>query len=192
MTKPKSPKPPTEIVNRRTVYEGRRIDLEVLTLRSADGQESKREAVRHPGAAVVLALTADGRVIFERNYRAVLADFLLELPAGTLDEGESPADCAARELTEETGYTAARIEPLTDFYTSPGVLDERIWAFVATGLSPGQTNLDAGEQIEVELVDYGEAVAMCLDGRCRDAKSIATLLTYESQRRRGMGAKESR
>ena len=109
----------------------------------------------------------------------------------TRPRAPSPADCAARELTEETGYSAGRIEPLADFYTSPGVMDERIWAFVATGLSPGKTNLDAGEQIEVEMVDYDEAVAMCLDGRCRDVKSIAALLTYESRRRRATGMRRS-
>ena len=176
-----------EIISRRTIYQGRRIDLELLTIRPPDGREALREVVRHPGAVVILPITDDGQVVFVRNVRVAIGQVLLELPAGTLDKGESPADCAARELTEETGFTAGRIEPLIDFFTSPGVLSERIWAFVATGLAAGETELDAGEQLVNELIPYDVAVGLCVDGAIHDGKTIATLLAHHLRPKGGQG-----
>ena len=167
-----------EILERKTVYRGRKIDLELLTIRTPDGHQALREVIRHRGAVVLLPITPDGQVVFVRNVRIGLGRVLLELPAGTIDEGESPADCAARELTEETGYTAGCIEPLVAFFTSPGVMSEKISAYVATGLQPGPQRLDEGEQLVTELIGYDEAIAMCRAGRFDDAKTIATLLTH--------------
>ena len=167
-----------EITRRETVYRGRKMDLELLTIRLADGREAVREVVRHPGAVVILPITDAGLVVFERNVRVTVGKVLLELPAGTLERGEDPLACAARELTEETGYAARKIEPLLEFYTSPGLMGELMWSFVATGLTLGGTSLEVGEQIVTELVGYDDAVAMCLDGRVQDAKTIATVLAY--------------
>ncbi|MDD4888479.1 MAG: NUDIX hydrolase [Phycisphaerae bacterium] len=176
-----------EIVSRRTVYRGKRIDLELLTVRSPDGRETLREVVRHPGAVVILPITDDGQVVFVRNVRVAIGQVLLELPAGTLDKGEPPAACAARELAEETGFSASRIEPLIHFYTSPGVLSEPIWAFVATGLTAGEMELDPGEQLVTELMPYDAAVRMCVDGSIHDAKTLAALLTHHLRSKGGQG-----
>lgn len=146
---------------------------------TSDEQIVTREIVRHPGAAVLLPILDDGRVVLVRNYRMAVGKWLIELPAGTLDPGESPAETARRELAEETGYRAKSMEPLTAFYPSPGILDERMHVFVATGLEAGPTHLDAGEEIEVMPVAWQEALAMARDGRIEDAKTIAAILFYE-------------
>lgn len=174
-----------DILARDMVYEGKRINLERMIVRTPNGRETVREVVRHPGAVVILPITEDGKVAFVRNVRVAVDQALLELPAGTLEPPEQPADCAARELIEETGYRAGRIEPLGRFYTGPGFCDEDMHAFVATGLVAGDAAPEAGEQIVVELIDYQDALAMCTDGRLRDGKSIAVLLMHESRTRQG-------
>ena len=108
---------------------------------------------------------------------------LLELPAGTLDRVESLAEAAARELAEETGYRAGRIEPVAAFWMSPGILRERMHLFVAEDLLPGPQALEPGEQIHTRVVAWNEAVAMCLDGRIDDAKTVAGLLLCDALRR---------
>ncbi len=173
-----------QITRRERVYEGVRVGLERLIVRTADGREALREVVRHPGAVVVLPLTDDGDVVFVRNVRVAVGGELLELPAGTLEPGEPPEACAARELAEETGWRAGSLEKLGEFYTSPGVLDEKIVAYVATGLSPGSADPDAGEQVAPLGVPYDQAVAMCADGRVRDGKTIAAVLMHAVRSRR--------
>jgi ADP-ribose pyrophosphatase len=150
----------------------------------ANGREFVRDTVQHPGSVVILPLLDDGRVCLLRNYRLAVGTTLIELPAGTLDRDEAPAATAARELTEETGYTAARLEPLTELLMSPGILHERMHVFVATGLSPGEPQLEAGEEIEPVLVAWDEALAMVDDGRIEDAKTVAALLLYDRLQRR--------
>ncbi len=145
----------------------------------ANGQEFVRDTVQHPGSVVILPLMDDGRVCLLRNYRLAVGTMLIELPAGTLDRDEAPAATAARELTEETGYTAARLEPLTELLMSPGILHERMHVFVATGLSPGEPQLEWGEEIEPVIVAWDEALAMVDDGRIEDAKTVAALLLYD-------------
>jgi ADP-ribose pyrophosphatase len=176
-----SPPEVPEVLSRGVAYEGLRFNVERLKVRSSRGQMHAWDVVRHPGAAVILPITDDGRVVFVCNVRMPLEGTLLELPAGTLEPPEPPIEAAARELTEETGYTAATVEPLAEFYTAPGFCSELMHAFVATGLTAGRQNLDAGEQIIVEHVAYDDAIAMCLDGRLRDAKSIAALLIHHAR-----------
>jgi ADP-ribose pyrophosphatase len=147
--------------------------------RTASGHEYVRETVQHPGAVVVLPILDDGRVCLIRNYRVAVKRALIELPAGTLEPGEDPADTARRELEEETGYQAAHIEPLLQFYMSPGILNERMHAYLATGLKQGPAKLEAGEEIEPLLVEREEALRMIRDDEIQDGKTIATLLFYE-------------
>ena len=131
--------------------------------RTSDGVLHPRDVVRHPGAVVVLPLLDDGRVCLIRNFRVAVSQTLIELPAGTLEPGHTPAEMAERELIEETGYRAAKIEPLSAFYLSPGILDERMHLFLATGLIAGDSAREAGEEIENLLVPFDEAIAMAND-----------------------------
>ncbi|MBK8268964.1 MAG: NUDIX hydrolase [Planctomycetes bacterium] len=153
-------------------------------VRASDGSTRDIDVVRHPGAVVVLPLLSADEVLMIRNFRHTLDRELWELPAGTLDEpGESPIDAAARELEEETGYRAGRIDPLGEFYPSPGFLNELIHAYVATDLTKTEQRLEPLEMIHVETVARDEAVRMAYDGRLLDAKSIITLLRWDWKQR---------
>jgi ADP-ribose pyrophosphatase len=142
--------------------------------------------VAHPGAVAIVPLLAPDQVVLIRNYRFTVDQELLELPAGTLEPPEPPIVCAARELEEETGYLAGRLEPLCEFYTSPGFTNERMHVFVATDLKPGAQKLEASEQIRVEVLPLAEALEATADGRIVDAKTIAALhvLGYRKGRER--------
>ena len=117
-----------------------------------------------------------------------VGETLLELPAGTLDRNEPPLAAAARELAEETGYRARDLEPAGAFWMSPGILRERMHLFVARGLTAGEQALEPGELIQPRVVAWEEAVAMCLDGRIDDAKSVAGILTVAARRQAGVGS----
>lgn len=147
------------------------------------GRVVSHETVVHPGAVVVLPLLEDGRIVLIRNYRHTIERELIELPAGTLDRpGEEPVAAALRELEEESGYRAARLDPLCEFYPSPGVMTELIRAYVATGLSPVQQRLEETENIRVEIVSPQEALRRVDAGEIVDAKTIITLLRWHRLR----------
>lgn len=146
------------------------------------GQQKTREIVRHPGACVIVPLLDDGRVCLIRNYRIAVNQTLIELPAGTLEPPEPPLDTARRELIEETGYRAAKIEPLHAFFLSPGILDERMHLFLATGLSAGDTAREEDEEIENLLVPWQQAIDMIFKGQIQDAKTIVGLLWVDRQK----------
>lgn len=148
---------------------------------TADGKRHPRQVVHHPGAVVLLPLLDDGRVVLIRNYRIAAGEALIELPAGTLDPGEEPLEAARRELAEETGYRARSLKLLTIFYSSPGILDERVHLFLATGLTPGPRDLQGGEEIETLLVAWKGAVEMVRSGAIRDAKTLVGLLYYKNE-----------
>ena len=162
------------------VFSGVKFDVERRSVPTGDGETVMREVVVHPGAVVVLPLLDDGRIVMIRNHRFAVGETLWELCAGTLEEGESPAQTAARELTEETGYRAERIEPLTTFYTTPGICTERMYAFLATGLTEVGQDLEEGERIEVELVTRERAMEMVASGEVRDGKTLAAMLFYHA------------
>lgn len=143
---------------------------------TSSGQTKSREIVRHPGAVVIVPQLADGSVCLIRNYRISVKQSLIELPAGTLDPGESPQTTAERELMEETGYRAGSMKPLHAFFLSPGILDERMHLFLATDLKPGETAREVGEEITNLVVPWEEAIAMIFRGEIQDAKTIAGLL----------------
>lgn len=135
----------------------------------------------HPGSVVILPLLPDGRVVMNRQVRPGVDAELLELPAGTLEENEDPLAAAKRELEEETGYAAGKIEAMGEFFTSPGFITERMRAFRATELRRTKQNLDEGEQITTEIVDIKVIRALLLQGELRDAKTIAVLATHLMQ-----------
>ena len=149
-----------------------------LTFEGPDGGEIVRDVIEHRGAAVILPLLDDGRVILIRNVRRTVGKVLWELPAGTLEPGEAPVSCAAREVEEETGYRAGTLSPLTSFYASPGILDERMHGFLATDLEPSRQALDDDEEIEVFPIPQWQIRDMLKDGHIEDAKTIALLLYW--------------
>ena len=150
--------------------------------RLPSGKVVAREVVEHPGAVVILPLVEGDRVCLIRNYRVAVKQTLLELPAGTLEVGEDPAECAARELIEETGYRAGRIERACEFFMSPGILNERMHLFVASELVLGETALEESEEIERVVVPWAEAMRLVRAGEVQDAKSLVGLLWHEQFR----------
>jgi ADP-ribose pyrophosphatase len=167
------------------VYSGRVVTLEVDRVRLPGGGETLREVVRHRGAAVVLPLLDDGRIVMVRQFRYPVGESLLELPAGTLEPGEEPMRCAARELAEETGYRAGTLSSLGSFYAAPGYTDETLLAVLATELEPTADHRpDHDEQIDLELVAPAELLRRVASGEVRDAKTIATLMLAQL---RGVG-----
>lgn len=173
------PVAPTTLLqtSRFTVVEVSRI--------ARDGSLRQRAVVRHPGAVTILPLLDDQRVCLIRNYRVSVNQTLIELPAGTLDPEEDPAEAAQRELLEETGYRAASWRHLHSFFLSPGILDERMHLYLATDLTPGPTALELGEEIETLLTPWDEAIRWIYEGQIQDAKTIAALLFYDRLRERG-------
>lgn len=149
-----------------------------LRFEGPGGQEIIRDVVEHPGAAVILPLLDDGRIVMIRNLRRTVGKVLWELPAGTLEDGEPPEVCAAREVEEETGYRAGSLEPLTEFYASPGVLNERMYGFLATDLEHTSQALDESEEIEVFPIPQWQVRDMVKDGHIEDGKTIALLLYW--------------
>jgi ADP-ribose pyrophosphatase len=137
--------------------------------------EVEREIVRHPGAAVLLPVTSDGRVILIRQFRYAAGETLLEVPAGTLDPGETPEETALRELVEETGYHANRLEKLAEFFPSPGILAERMHLFLATELEKREASPDADESLEIVELPWERALALEPGKDVRDAKTIVAL-----------------
>jgi ADP-ribose pyrophosphatase len=148
----------------------------------ADAPRRSRDVIEHPGSVVVVPMVSPREVCLVEVVRVAVGRTLLELPAGTLDRVESLRDAAARELAEETGYRAGRIEPVASFWMSPGILRERMHLFVAEDLKPGPQALEPGEQITTRVVTWDEAIAMCLDGRIDDAKTVAGLMLLAARR----------
>jgi ADP-ribose pyrophosphatase len=141
-----------------------------------------REVVRHPGSVVIVPEVDDRHVCLISNFRVSVGETLIELPAGTLDPNEDPSDCAMRELTEETGYTANRMSSIFAFYPAPGILDERMHLFVATELTAGAPAREPGEEIENLVVTWDEADQMVRDNKIYDAKTIVGLVRYRMWR----------
>ncbi len=175
---------------KKTIYQGQKIRVTLDNVALPDGTRHTREMVEHPGAVVVLPLLDDGRVVLERHYRACIGAALLELPAGTLEADEDPCECAGRELTEETGLVAKEIVHLATFYTSPGVLTEKMHCYLARGLSRGRPALEAGEVITPVEMPFAEVLEMAATGRIEDVKTIAAIFIADSflERERGEGA----
>ena len=171
---------PYELIEKQVLYKGRKLKLELHYLADEDGKRAQREVVVHRGAVVVLPFLADGQtILLIRNRRYALGQVLTELPAGTLEVGEDPMNCAGRELLEETGHLATRLKPLMNFYPSPGILTERMYAYVAHDLEKSSTALEAGEEIELRPTPFDEAIDMIRTGQIVDGKTIACLLFYD-------------
>ena len=165
------------------LLETKRFRVVRVTESCTDGSRREREVVRHPGCVVIVPLVSAQEICLVEVVRVAVGRTLLELPAGTLDRVESLEEAARRELAEETGYRAGRIESAGAMWMSPGILRERMHLFVAEDLVAGPQALEPGEQIRTRVVTWDEAIAMCLDGRIDDAKTIAGLLLTAARRR---------
>ncbi len=161
-------------------WRGRIFDVDRLQVKMPDGREAIRDVVRHPGAVAIVALTADGKICLVRQFRTALGRVTVEIPAGKLEPGEDPLDCANRELAEETGLHAEQIAYLTTIATSCGFADELIHIYLATGLTQGVSDPDADEFINVDLVPLTELVDAVLDGRIEDAKTVVGALICDA------------
>jgi len=163
-------------VSTRIAYHGGHVQVREDRVIEPGGHECMREIVVHPGAVCIVARPAPDKVILIRQYRHAAGRVLLEIPAGTLHDGEDPRECAIRELEEEAGYRAATMTERAAFWTTPGFTTEFMYLYEAEGLTQTQISPDEDEVIEVDIVSITEALRMIDDGRIQDAKSILGLL----------------
>lgn len=176
------------VVDKQVVYEGSKVRLELHNLENEEtGKRHKREVCVHPGAVVILPFVDEENILLIRNRRYAVNEILVELPAGTLERNEDPMNCAGRELVEETGFLASRLKSLGNFYTSPGILSEKMYAFAAYDLTRAKAALEEGEEIELAPANLDEAIDMIRYGQIKDAKTIATLLMYDKFFRKASG-----
>ncbi len=165
----------------RRIYTGKVLNLDIDRVRFPDGSVGELEMIRHSGASAVVPFLsepagADPQLLLIRQYRYAANGFLYELPAGRLDPGEAPVDCARRELREETGCSAEQLDFLYTMYTTPGFTDERIHLFMASGLTHGETGHEADEFLTLETVPLSQALEMIRDGVIQDAKTALGIL----------------
>jgi len=172
---------PDDLTSHNSVlFHGARFEVRGIELSQRSGGTMRREVVVPANAVVVLPMLDDQTVVLIRNERFAVGQTLWELPAGTIEAGEDPAFCAGRELTEETGYRADQITQLNEFYPTPGFCTELLTAFLARGLTFKGQDLDETERITTEALPLNESIQMVKDNRIRDAKTIATLLYYQT------------
>jgi ADP-ribose pyrophosphatase len=161
----------------KNIYSGKVVTLNIDTVTLPNGVTIDLEIVRHPGAAAVVPLKEDGTVVLIKQFRHAAGGFIYEIPAGKLHPGEDPKHCAARELEEEIGYQARKLDLLSSIFTAPGFTDEVIHIYKATELTKGRQNLDRDEVLEIVEVTLQEAIDMIRVGRIRDAKTMVGLQT---------------
>jgi len=177
---PKGEVRPGQISSRR-IHTGKIISLDSDTVRFPDGSVGEMDMIRHPGASAIVPFLSDAtgtdpKLLLIRQYRYAAGQYLYEIPAGRLDPGEEPRDCARRELREETGCSARQIDFLFTMYTTPGFTDERIHLFMATGLERGETAHEADEFLTTETVTLSQALRLIQQGEIKDAKTALGIL----------------
>ena len=176
---------PEPTVNSRRIFDGKILSLRVDTVALSSGIEATREVIEHGPAVAIVAVDDGGNVHLVRQYRKAVGDSLLEVPAGRMERGEDPAEAARRELGEETGLEAGKLDFLGSYFTTPGFTDEEMYAFLATDLSEGEAHPDEDEEVERVTMPLEQAVEMVNNGDLHDGKSIAALLI--AWQRLGMG-----
>ena len=166
----------------KNIFRGKVLTLNIDTITLPNGVTIDLEIVRHPGAAAVVPFKDNGMVVLIKQFRHAAGGFIYEIPAGKLHPGEDPLHCAARELEEEIGWIAGRLERLTSMLTAPGFTDEVIHIYKATGLTAGRQQLDRDEVLEVLEISLEEAMKMIEAGTIRDAKTIVGLKLVSGER----------
>jgi ADP-ribose pyrophosphatase len=174
------------LLSTRRVFTGRVVALDVDRVRFPNGNEGDLEMLRHPGASAVVPFLdppgdPDPRILLIRQFRHATDGWLWEIPAGRRDGDEPAIETARRELAEETGYRAGRIEPLLSIWTTPGFTDERIHLFAASDLTPGETDQEGDEVLEIHSIRWSEAIRMVQDGTIDDAKTVIALLALQAR-----------
>ncbi|MDH3944992.1 MAG: NUDIX hydrolase [Anaerolineae bacterium] len=169
-----------EILSTRDLFSGRVFNVRRDHLRYPDGRETDYDIIVHPGAVAIIPIDAQEQVWFVRQYRHAAGKYLLELPAGTLDDGEDPQTCAAREIREEIGYAASEFKQLGSFFLAPGYSDEFMHVFIATGLSPDPLPADEDEFLQPVCHPLSEVWSLLDNGKFEDAKTIASLCLARS------------
>lgn len=158
------------------IYQGIILDLKIDTVILPDGNRTTREVVVHQGAVAIVAVTEAEEILLVKQFRYPVGQVLLEIPAGKLEKGEDPLECAKRELSEETGCAAEEWQPISTFYTTPGFSDEIMHLYLAKKLYKNEQTADTDEFIEVQQVSLDSAVQKVFSGEIKDAKSIAGIL----------------
>lgn len=167
---------------REIIHEGRKIKVAIDTSVGPDGETIRRDLIVHPGAVVILPVIDRDHICLLKNFRFVIDETLWEVPAGTLEPGEPIEDAAKRELLEETGYVAKSWRYLSFYYSSPGLLDEKLHLYVAEDLTPGPPQPEADEELEPVTVKWADALKMTLDGTIKDAKTATAILLWDRLR----------
>jgi ADP-ribose pyrophosphatase len=181
---------PEEQIASTELYKGKIFRLDRDTVRLPDGTVAEMDIIRHPGASAIVPFMSDPegedpQLLLLRQYRYAAGGYIYEVPAGRLDGDESPADCAVRELKEETGCTAEKMEPLFTMFTTPGFTDEKIHVFMATGLSHGESAREADEFADIVIMRLAEALELIRVGEIMDAKTALSIM-YVAGFRTGM------
>ena len=166
------------VVSSELVYRGKAVSLKKEEVLLPSGKKIYREIVIHRGASAIIPVMDNGDIIFVRQYRHPIGEYILEIPAGTLKEGEDPEACARRELEEETGYRAGELIHLLTIYPSPGYSSERLYLYLARKLEKGNQNLEADEDISIMFLSLEDALEAIRERRIRDAKTIVGILYY--------------
>jgi ADP-ribose pyrophosphatase len=179
---------PPRVSGRAVIHKGKKYDFLSLTVELPSGKTLVRDVVHHPGAVVIVPVLPDGRLVLIRVYRAAIDRWSFEFCAGTLEKDEAPQTCAGRELVEETGYKAGTLAPLGWFYTSPGMSDERMHAFVGTDLTHVGQDLEDDENIVVETVSVADMARLVDAGEVHDGKSLVAYYHARSRGHFGKGA----
>lgn len=172
------------VIKSEKIFEGKVVSLRCDTVEMEGQRFARREIVEHRGGVAVLAQDREGRLVMVRQFRLAANDFVLELPAGLIDRGESPLEAATRELREETGLEAGDMDFLFEFYTSPGFTNERIHLFMAGDMTHGEMDLDETEDLDLVYMDLDEALKKIYLGEIIDAKTIIGVLALARRRDR--------
>ena len=168
-------------MRKTTIYDGKNVRLDEYSL-TIEGRKVRREIIKHPGAAAILAFDEKGKIILVRQHRFPLG-YILEIPAGTLEKGESPKRCALREIQEEIGYKAKGMTHLITYYPSVGYNTEAIHCFVASGLKRVKTKLDTDEFITVKKMELPKLIKLIKSGKIIDSKTICAVMVYAAKKK---------
>ena len=169
-----------KVTKSNILFEGKVFDVKLDEIEyDSTGNKGRREVAIHPGGAVVVAITDENKIVMVKQFRYPFQEWVLELPAGKLDDNEDPQNCASRELTEETGYTAENISKLGHIYTTPGFCNEILHIYLAENLKPGDHDREEGEEgMEVHEYSIEEIKQKIADGQIVDAKSISGIMMF--------------